>query len=228
MPTATTNRCTSETRLSKLHTSYQPLTPTPSPPVFPARTHRVLQMGASRELPMPTINRITSLNQAQATLLHCSTKLSRSWNDPSRNTPPASPIDAGERQQYQQWLDRWESAFTAFLSVNMPGMSKQDVSRCRVLKANHLSCQILAAENSNEPRSFDAFEADFQAIVELSKAVLHPPGSPTGMEAAMNSSSTSGVLDVRGPLSVVAARCNRPHIRGQAIELLGRTPSPRR
>jgi hypothetical protein len=127
----------------------------------------------------------------------------------------------------KQWLDRWESAFSAFLAVHMPAMNKEDVARCRVLKANHLSCTILASENSNEPRSFDAFEADFQAIVELAKAVLQPPGSPSTVDAA-NAALASGLLDVRGPLNVVAARCNRQAIRIQAIELLGRTPSPRR
>ncbi|EGP88803.1 uncharacterized protein MYCGRDRAFT_103708 [Zymoseptoria tritici IPO323] len=110
----------------------------------------------------------------------------------------------------------------------MKGMNEADIARCRVLKANHLSCQVLASDNIVEPTSLDAFEADFQAIVELSKAVLQPSGNPTGVQSSSSSASSSGLLDVRCPLSVVAARCNRPHIRAQAIELLGRTPSPRR
>lgn len=166
--------------------------------------------GASRELPMPIVSRITSLIQAQATLQHCLTRLVRSQGD------------ATERRHFQQWLEQWEQAFTAYLSLHMSAMKNEEITACRILKANHLACTILASEGGPDRSSFDVFEAEFQAIVELATAILRSRqqnGTPS-TDASIDSSAASGALDVRDPLRVVAARCDRSNIRAQAVHLL--------
>lgn len=225
MPTATRDLYHASVTLPKIHTSY----PTPSPTL--SMKQPAMLQGTSRELPMPTVNRITNLNQAQATLLHCSTKLSKSWqNNPGRSSPPSSPLDSESRRHFQRWLEQWEQAFTSYLSLAMAGMKSEDITRCRILKANHLSCTILAAGSSTDPRSFNGFESDFQAIVELASAVMQSrsaTNSPSGRGASPGDGNQSaGSLNVRGPLYVVAARCDRVNIRAHAVELLGRIDSP--
>lgn len=225
MPTATRDLYHASVKLPKIHTSYQVTTSTPSP-MLSMKQPAMLQ-GISRELPMPTVNRITNLNQAQATLLHCSAKLSKSWqNNPGRSSPPGSPLDSDSRRDFQRWLEQWEQAFTSYLSLAMAGMKTEDITRCRVLKANHLSCTILAAGSSTDPRAFTEFESDFQAIVELARAVMQSNSatkSPSGRGGSPNDANmSSGSLSVRQPLYVVAARCSRPNVRAHAVELLGR------
>jgi hypothetical protein len=161
-------------------------------------------------------------------LLHCSTKLSKSWqSSPGRSSPPSSPIDSDARRHFQRWLEQWEQAFTSYLSCAMAGMKTEDITRCRVLKANHLSCTILASGSSADPRSFGGFESEFQAIVELASAVMQSRPAASSRESPTDSNPASGILDVRGPLYVVAARCDRSAIRSRAVELLGRIDSPR-
>lgn len=228
MPTATRDLYHASVKLPKIHTSYQVTVSRPSP-MLSVKQPAMLQ-GTSRELPMPTVNRITSLNQAQATLLHCSTKLTKSWqHNPGRTSPPSSPLDSDARRDFQRWLEQWEQAFTSYLSNAMAGMKSEDITRCRVLKANHLSCTILAAGSSSDPRSFGGFESDFQAIVELASAVMQsrPAMSSSNRDSPSDGNQISGSLDVRGPLYVVAARCDRVAIRSRAVELLGRIDSPR-
>lgn len=229
MPTATRDLYNASVKLPKIHTSYQATVSRPSP-TLSLKQPTMLQ-GTSRELPMPTVNRITSLNQAQATLLHCSTKLSKSWqNNPGRSSPPSSPLDSDARRHFQRWLEQWEQAFTSYLSCAMAGMKNEDITRCRILKANHLSCTILASGSSVDPRSFSGYEADFQAIVELASAVMQSGSgtcSSANRESPSDGSPSAGSLDVRGPLYVVAARCDRLSIRARAVELLGKIDSPR-
>lgn len=226
MPTAVRDLYNGSVKLPKIHTSYQ-VTATP----MSSTKQPAMLQGASRELPMPTVNRITNLNQAQATLLHCSTKLSKSWqNNPGRSSPPSSPLDSDARRYYQRWLEQWEQAFTSYLSCAMAGMKTEDITRCRILKANHLSCTILASGSSTDPRSFGNFESDFQAIVELASAVLQTrsaTSSPSSHGEFPNDGNSAGSLHVREPLYVVAARCNRVATRAHAVELLGRIDSPR-
>lgn len=211
-------------KLPKIHTSCQVITSTP-PSMLCLKQPAMLQ-GTFRELPMPTVSRITNLNQAQATLLHCSTRLSKSWQDnPGRSSPPGSPLDASARQHYQRWLEQWEQAFTSYLSCAMAGMKSEDITRCRIVKANHLSCTILAAGSGNSPRSFSHFEPDFLAIVELASAVMRSQSatsSPSGRSGLLIDASSPGGLSVREPLCVVAAHCTRVSIRAQAVELLSR------
>ncbi|CAK3882399.1 Hypothetical predicted protein [Lecanosticta acicola] len=227
MPTATRNLYNAGAKLPKLRTGYQTTiskssSSSPSPSTSTPSKQLAIPMGTSRELPMPIVTRITSLGQAQATLQHCATKLSRSWqSNPGRSSPPPSPIDAYGRRHFQQWLEQWEQAFTAYLSFAMPSMKTEDITQCRVLKANHLSCTILASQGS----SFDKFDSEFQAIVELAGAVLQSRRQKPNSRS-QSPEAFSEILDVREPLYVVAARCDRASTRAQAMELI-RRGSPR-
>jgi len=90
-------------------------------------------------------------------------------------------------------------------------MRGDELTRSRILKANHLSCTILASDG----RSFNTFDSEFQAIVDLAGAILQT-------RAPNTLRSDSNTLDVREPLHVVAARCSRVSTRNQAMELLNR------
>lgn len=190
----------------------------PSPSPSSSNRPSTTLLSQSRELPMPVVSRITSIDQAQATLQHCATRLNKSWQaNPARSSPPSSPIDGNEKRLFQQWLEQWESAFTAYLRAYMSSMNADEVSRSRVLKANHLSCTILASDAGPSMRAYDVYAADFQAIVELANAVLSSR-SPN----AKSSKSATSTLDVREPLHVVVACCDRLSTRNKAIELLGK------
>lgn len=227
MTTATRDLYHASAKLPKIHTAYQITLSRPSPsPLHTSTRPSAMPLGTSRELPMPTVSRITSLGQAQATLQHCSTKLSKSWqNNPTRNSPPDSPLDASDKRHFQQWLDQWEQAFTAYLSYAMPTMKGDEISRSRILKANHLSCAILASDRGPHPSAYQVFDAEFQAIVELAGAVVQSrpqKADRSSTESPTDSSPTSSSLDVREPLYVVVARCDRASTRNQALELLRR------
>ncbi|KAF2171782.1 hypothetical protein M409DRAFT_63365 [Zasmidium cellare ATCC 36951] len=227
MTTATRDLYHASVKLPKIHTSYQITVSRPSAsPLSTSTRPSAMPVGTSRELPMPTVTRITSLGQAQATLQHCSTKLSKSWqNNPARNSPPGSPLDASDKRHFQQWLDQWEQAFTAYLSYAMPTMKGDEISRSRILKANHLSCAILASDRGPHPSAYQVFDAEFQAIVELAGAVVQsrPQKSDrSSTESPTEAGPASSSLDVREPLYVVVARCDRASTRNQALELLRR------
>ena len=187
-------------------------------------------LSSTRELPMPNVSKLSSLSQAHATLLHCWTKLSRFTRDypspspsPVSSTSPqqTSPI-VEERQNFQRWLEQWEVAFTAFLTNAMASMTNEDVTQSRILKTNHLACTILASDA--DPPAFDAFEAEFRAIIELAGAVLRSrylADSPQDTKANESPTIPAG-LDVKDPLHVVRSRCNEATIRRRAIELLSR------
>lgn len=219
MSSTTTESRHVSTKASSLHTSYEMKVsrPRPSAPILPYNIQPTMASGMTRELPMPTVTRITSLGQAQATLQHCATKLSR----------PSSPIDANNRLHFQQWLEQWEHAFTAYLSTEMSKMNVEDVTRCRIIKANHLASTILASECATDQKSYHAFDADFAAIVELAAAVLQSQPSSNSSSSSQSptpiDSDWTSVLGVRDPLYVVVARCDRASVRNKAVQLLQRT-----
>ena len=187
----------------------------------------------SRELPMPNVTRITSLNQAHATLLHCCNKLARfaqSCRSPGSPTTSNDSINE-ERRQFQLWLEKWEAAFTEFLSYAAAAMSSQELSQCRILKANHLACNVVASDLAPGSTGSDAFESELQAILDLASAVLQLREGTTSPRGAVSSPEvnpfTSG-LDVRDPLYIVLAHCRKQQFRDRANDcLLYTSPSPR-
>ncbi|EME45623.1 hypothetical protein DOTSEDRAFT_71353 [Dothistroma septosporum NZE10] len=219
MPTAARESHNGGAKLPKLQTGHQRITSrTHFSPSTPSRTPTM----SLRELPMPTVTRITCLAQAQATLHHCSTKMSRSWQSHSaRTSTPGTPIEAGGQRRFQQWLDQWEEAFTAYLSYAMPAMKTEDVTRSRILKANHLSCTILASDSGPN------FDNEFRAIVDLVGAIEQSrssrSGSPSSSESPIEKNEPPSTLDIYEPLYVVVARCERNSIRKRAMDLLANT-----
>ncbi|KAK3711078.1 hypothetical protein LTR37_009865 [Vermiconidia calcicola] len=182
-------------------------------------------ISSSRELPMPNVKRISSLNQAHATLQHCWTKLSTvSQQSPSPSPSPVTysphPESRNENKKlYQAWLEQWELAFTAFLSNAMASMTNGDLSQSRILKTNHLACTVVASDLES---GFEAFEAEFRAIVELAGAVLrcrYFADSPQDTKSKHDISPIAAGLDVREPLRVVL-RCSRNESHNKAAELL--------
>lgn len=181
-----------------------------------------------RELPMPNVTRIYNLNQAHATLLHCWNKLSRNSQDST--TYPAvtykCTLASSDRKFFQQWLERWEQAFTDYLSSSMPSMASDNLTQCRVLKANHLACTILVSEIAPDAADNDSSESELNAVLELAGAVLQArqgTRSPTSASSSStdNSPVTAG-LDVRDPLCVVMSSASRRATRNYASELLSR------
>lgn len=181
--------------------------------------------GSGRELPMPSVTRITSLTQAHATLLHCWTRLARFTNDSSPNSEspdtPTSDTTDEERTRFQRWLEQWEIAFTAYLSTAMASMVNEDITESRVLKTNHLACTIMASGvNATTSKSFDA---DFNAILELSGAVLrsrHLSETPSDELAERRTLRAGADLDVFHPLQLVCTYSSVEDVRRRAAELL--------
>ena len=184
-------------------------------------------MSATRELPMPIVAQLSSLQQAEATLLHCWSRLLRLQSgSPSSASTPQSPISPTEdRSLYRVWLEQWEVAFTAFLSNTMASMTDNDVRYSRILKANHLGCTILASDAGLASAS--TFEAESLAIIELAGAVLrsqHSSDSPQDAKVNEKGPVLNTRLSVREPLGVVVSKCYKPSIRTRAGELLTRYP----
>lgn len=216
MPTATRESYNASVKLPRLQTDHQR---TSSRLPFSPTNSSLTPTMSFRELPMPTVTRITCLGQAHATLQHCSTKLSRSWQShPARVSSPGTPIDTSGQRQFLQWLDQWEQAFTAYLSYAMPTMKTEDVTKSRILKANHLSCTILASDPGPN------FDNEYQAIVELAGAIEQSrssrSGSASSSESPTERNEVASTLDIHEPLYVVVARCDRNSIRKRAMELL--------
>ncbi|KAK4542989.1 hypothetical protein LTR36_005987 [Oleoguttula mirabilis] len=178
-----------------------------------------------RELPMPNVTRITNLNQAHATLLHCCNKLARFAQQcqASGSSGAADGQVTEERRQFQQWLERWEQAFTEFLASAMVSMGSEDLTQCRVLKANHLACNVVASGAGPGTSGSDASGPEFQAITDLAGAVLQTRRGTGSPQSAVSSPSVSPVisgLDVQDPLYIVLAHCSTQALRTLANELL--------
>jgi len=179
----------------------------------------------SRELPIPTVPNITSLNQAHATLLHCRDRLWKSGiaRIPGQNTQDKPASDIVESRGLCEWLERWEKAFTEYLATAVSSMGQQDLTQCRVLKANHLGCTIIASDHYVGPESTVKFEDEFRAIIELAEAVLQAretmsPQSASTASPVERTPQTSG-LDVQTPLSIVLSRCPDGETRERAHRL---------
>lgn len=181
--------------------------------------------GSGRELPMPTVTRIISLTQAHATLLHCWVRLARFGNGsaPSSESPttPTSDGTGHERSRIQQWLEQWESAFSTYLATAMASMVNEDITESRILKTNHLACTIMAS--GINPTTSKSFDADFNAILELSSAVLrsrHRSDSPVDELSERRIARTGADLDVFQPLQMVCTYSSQEEARRKAAELL--------
>ena len=129
---------------------------------------------------------------------------------------------------YVPWFAKWEDAFTAYLAANRDAMTSMDVKRAMVLKANHLVGTMLASvDQAAGPVAYDAYEAEFRAIVDLSREVLASfscPPLPTLTGGSSGTPYLSFSLWVTDPLWMAISRCRNPSIRQAAFSLLSQNP----
>lgn len=129
---------------------------------------------------------------------------------------------------YGPWFAKWEEAFTAYLAANREVMTSMDVKRAMVLKANHLVGTMLASvDQAAGPVAYDAYEAEFRAIVDLSREVLASfscPPLPTLTGGSSGTPYLSFSLWVTDPLWMAISRCRNPSIRQAAFSLLSQNP----
>lgn len=180
--------------------------------------------------PLPPIEYIFSLDHAHGTLHTALNSVMRFM----QGFHPTAPRDhiaitiAEKYLRYSPWFQRWETAFTAFLSEKREFMSSTDLKRAMVLKANHLVGTMLASvDQSAGPVAYDAYEAEFKAIVDLSREVLATfscPPLPTLSDRTRGTPYLSFSLWVTDPLWMAISRCRNPNIRQAAFTLLSQNP----
>jgi len=180
--------------------------------------------------PLPSIEYIFSLDHAHGTLHTALNSVMRFM----QGFHPTAPRDhiavtmAEKYLRYSPWFQRWETAFTSFLADNRDFMSSVDLKRAMVLKANHLVGTMLASvDQSAGPVAYDAYEAEFKAIVDLSREVLATfscPPLPTLSGGASGTPYLSFSLWVTDPLWMAISRCRNPSIRQAAFTLLSQNP----
>jgi len=100
-------------------------------------------------------------------------------------------------------------------------MVNEGITECRILKTNHLACTIMASGvHTTAPKTFDT---DFNAMLELSAAVLRSrfkPDSPSDELAERRALRASADLDVFQPLQLVCTYSSQAEVRRRAAELL--------
>lgn len=180
--------------------------------------------------PLPPIDYIFSLEHAHNTLHTALNSVMRFM----QGFHPTAPRDhiavtmAEKYLRYAPWFTQWETAFTTFLSDQREFMSNMDLKRAMVLKANHLVGTMLASvDQSAGPVAYDAYEAEFRAIVDLAREVLASfscPPLPTLSGPNSGTPYLSFSLWVTDPLWMAISRCRNPTIRQSAFTLLSRNP----
>ena len=125
--------------------------------------------------PLPPIEFVFSLDHAHNTLHTALNSVMRFM----QGFHPTAPRDhiavtmAEKYLRYAPWFAKWEAAFTTYLADQREQMTNMDLKRAMVLKANHLVGTMLSCvDQSAGPVAYDAYEAEFRAIVDLSREVL--------------------------------------------------------
>lgn len=153
--------------------------------------------------------------------------------------------------RFKREIEMWSDAFEPILTSRTgPGVSSQEKAGIAVLKMSQIMAQILFLMTfSDNEMQFDAFTAQFKAIVDLATEVVgdeerraaakrcpdlmfcshmkrnhHPHGHGDMFGAAYTARhikpSFSADMGIVPPLFVVATKCRNPVIRRQAIQLL--------
>jgi hypothetical protein len=180
--------------------------------------------------PLPPIEFVFSLDHAHNTLHTALNSVMRFM----QGFHPTAPRDhiavtmAEKYLRYAPWFAKWEAAFTTFLADQREQMSNMDLKRAMVLKANHLVGTMLSSvDQSAGPVAYDAYEAEFRAIVDLSREVLASfscPPLPTLTGGSSGTPYLSFSLWVTDPLWMAISRCRNPTIRQAAFTLLSQNP----
>ena len=180
--------------------------------------------------PLPPIEFVYSLDHAHNTLHTALNSVMRFM----QGFHPTAPRDhiavtmAEKYLRYAPWFAKWEAAFTTYLGDAREQMGNVDLKRAMVLKANHLVGTMLASvDQSAGPVAYDAYEAEFRAIVDLSREVLASfscPPLPTLTGGSSGTPYLSFSLWVTDPLWMAISRCRNPTIRQAAFTLLSQNP----
>lgn len=180
--------------------------------------------------PLPPIEYVFSLDHAHNTLHTALNSVMRFM----QGFHPTAPRDhiavtmAEKYLRYGPWFAQWEAAFTTYLAEGRECMTNMDLKRAMVLKANHLVGTMLASvDQSAGPMAYDAYEAEFRAIVDLSREVLASfscPPLPTLTGGSSGTPYLSFSLWVTDPLWMAISRCRNPSIRQAAFTLLSQNP----
>ncbi|KAK5124474.1 hypothetical protein LTR85_001691 [Meristemomyces frigidus] len=184
----------------------------------------------TQHAPLPLVEHLFSLDHAHNALNLAMNSVMR-FMQGFRWTAPAD--DTAEKMtekylRYAPWFEQYEIAFTAYLADNKGQMTNTDIKRAMVLKANHLVGTMLASvDQSAGPNAYDVYEAEFKAIVDLSREVLASFSCPPLPTLSRGNSSTpylSFSLWVTDPLWMAISRCRSPSIRQAAFTLLSQNP----
>ena len=180
--------------------------------------------------PLPPIEYISSLDHAH-NALHTALNSVMRFMQGFHPTAPKDHIAvtmAEKYLRYAPWFAQWEAAFTTYLADSREFMSNIDLKRAMVLKANHLVGTMLASvDQSAGPVAYDTYEAEFRAIVDLSREVLASfscPPLPTLTGGSSGTPYLSFSLWVTDPLWMAISRCRNPSIRQAAFTLLSQNP----
>ncbi|KAK5168949.1 uncharacterized protein LTR77_006258 [Saxophila tyrrhenica] len=179
---------------------------------------------------LPEIECVFSLDHAHNTLHTALNSVMRFMQGFVPTAPPEQIATnmAEKYMRYVPWFAKWEAAFTAYLAGCREQLPNIDIKRAMVLKANHLVGTMLASvDQSAGPVAYDAYEAEFRAIVDLAREVLASfscPPLPTLTGGSSGTPYLSFSLWVTDPLWMAISRCRNPGIRQAAFTLLSQNP----
>lgn len=186
----------------------------------------------NRTTPLPDIEYIFSLNHAHNALHTAMNSVMRCMQgyNPTVSRDQIALQMTDKSLRYAPWFRRWEGAFTTYLAFHRDTMSSVDIKRAMVLKTNHLVGTMLASvDQSGGPAAYDAYEAEFKAIIDLSREVLTAfPCPPLPTLTSSNLSAGAPYLSfslwVTDPLWMAISRCRNPSLRQAAFGLLSQNP----
>ena len=179
--------------------------------------------------PLPDVSRLHSLQHANWTLHNAYIRLLVFCQDSQLDAiPDAHRARVTEKQLlFHPWLEAWEKAFADFLFREAASLTKEDMQRARVLKANHICSIMLVAAAHGDPEAWKAFDESSRAIIDLSASILNSFSIVLGPSLSnIHFPFLSFGLWIVEPLYVVMSRCHDPELRRQAAGLLtGQRPT---
>ncbi|TVY19380.1 putative transcriptional regulatory protein, partial [Lachnellula arida] len=137
-------------------------------------------------------------------------------------------------EKYSAQLRDWNLAYENFMNAHSHSFNSKQIRGAALLKIHHTTAYVMAACNPsiddcrsmgealNCPTTFTKFTKEFMTVINLSRSLI-----TTAEQDARNGITPltfSTDLGLIGPLYYVAGKCRIPHIREEAVELLGRCP----
>ena len=129
--------------------------------------------------------------------------------DPSHVLPPLAI-----KKQIESLVSQWAASFSCFLLVNLSRLSSSLLQGATILQTHQRVASIFMATcYSFDEVAFDAFLADFEAIVTLSSGIIDDDNNVFSFE-----------MGTVPPLYWTAIKCRHHIIRHKALSLLLRSP----